>query len=349
MSNGISHDPREVLVRQKYFSLRPQPLEQWIWRQGIAPSAERVFWLHWQDGMRNRNWCSSIPLKRVAALCALDMSSVTRAYQVLTRLGLIRRQDPGRDPERPFERAVCVTEVRVPRELLHDLARHPDRASPSSAPDAARPPVPTATTATATATAAAAPAATAQPIGSHAANPNVDPFAGLKARERQRALGDLLAQLSAGERRQYHEALRLHQPHVVFDSDTRLDEQGRAALLQFLQIVAGKPSAVGRNAPVCAASPRVCVALETPPHKLSVIDLARLRHELYCSTPTGRAAELMREIVWAVEQGALRRFTPLHGMRIALKKIREGAWTRPNRMPPNWTRELAHSDLCRSA
>jgi hypothetical protein len=24
-----------------------------------------------------------------------------------------------------------------------------------------------------------------------------------------------------------------------------------------------------------------------------------------------------------------------------LKKIREGAWTRPNRMPPNWARALS--------
>src|SRR5580700_2507053 len=116
-----SRDPREQLVRRKYFTVRPQPLEQWLWRQGIAPSAERVFWLHWQEGMRNRNWCSSIPLRRVAALCSLDVSSVTRAYQLLGRLGLVRRQDPGRDPSRPFEQAVAVTEVRVPRALLQEL------------------------------------------------------------------------------------------------------------------------------------------------------------------------------------------------------------------------------------
>ena len=79
MSEQSVRDPREVLAREKYFSLRPQPLEQWIWKQSLPPSAERVFWLHWQEGMRNGNWCSELPLKRVAALCALDLSSVTRA------------------------------------------------------------------------------------------------------------------------------------------------------------------------------------------------------------------------------------------------------------------------------
>lgn len=338
MSNGISHDPREVLVRQKYFSLRPQPLEQWIWKRGIAPSAERVFWLHWQDGMRNRDWCSSIPLKRVAVLCSLDISSVTRAYQVLARLGLVRRQDPGRDPSRPFERAVCVTEVRVPRELLQDMARYPDRAA-SRAPLEAE----------ATADARETPRAT-DGKGSDASTstPGIDPFAGLRARERQQALGMLLAKLSANERRQYHEALRLHQPHVVFDQDTRLDEQGRAVLLQFLQIAAAKPPSAALSAPSLVPVRRPCDTAAQS-RKLTFIELARLRHELHRGTAVGGAAELMREIVWAVEQGALRRFSPLHGVRIALKKIREGAWTRPNRMPPNWSRDLAHTDLCRSA
>ncbi len=41
-------------------------------------------------------------------------------------------------------------------------------------------------------------------------------------------------------------------------------------------------------------------------------------------------------MLWAVEEGALRRFEAAKGVNIALKKIREGAWTRPNRMPPNW-------------
>ena len=66
MPNESTHDPRVVLLRDKYFSLRPKPLEEWLWRQGIPPSAERVFWLHWQEGMRNEDWCSAIPIKQVA-------------------------------------------------------------------------------------------------------------------------------------------------------------------------------------------------------------------------------------------------------------------------------------------
>ena len=332
MPMGILHDPREVLVRRKYFSLRPQPLEQWIWRQEIAPSAERVFWLHWQEGMRNRDWCSSIPLKRVAALCALDVSSVTRAYQILAKLGLIRRQDPGRDPLRPFERAVCVTEVRVPRELLQELDRQPDRTPSAAAPA----PIETAPV-DGTAEESARTVPQTGPSGT-------DPFAGLSARERQRALCALLAQLSTNERRQYHEALRLHQPQLTFDADSRLDEQGRAVLLQFLQIAAAKPLPASM-----IASSAVPSVTKPTARRLTVFELAWLRRELHATTGMDRAVDLMREVVWAIEQGALSRFATLHGMRIALKKIREGAWTRPNRMPPNWLRMDALSEQCRTA
>jgi hypothetical protein len=327
-----SHDPREALVRRKYFSLRPQPLEQWLWRQGIAPSAERVFWLHWQQGMRNRDWCSSIPLKRVAALCALDISSVTRAYQVLAKLGLVRRQDPGRDPARPFEQAVAITEVRVPRELLQELARYPDRTSRQATADTTAHCVPQVSASASSAE--QAPMRTAQ-----------DPFKGMRARECQRALGALLSRLSANERRQYDEALRIHQPQLTFDENSQLDPQQQGTLLQFLQIAAAKPLAATST----AASATNLAAAPTGPRRLTVFELARMRRDLHVIAGMERGAELLREVVWAAEQGALRRFTTLHAVRIALKKIREGAWTRPNRMPPNWSREFAHSEQCRSA
>jgi hypothetical protein len=34
---------------------------------------------------------------------------------------------------------------------------------------------------------------------------------------------------------------------------------------------------------------------------------------------------------------------------IALKKIREGAWSRPNQMPPNWARLSALPETCSAA
>jgi len=48
-----------------------------------------------------------------------------------------------------------------------------------------------------------------------------------------------------------------------------------------------------------------------------------------------------REIVWAVEEGALIKFEPRFAVNIALKKLKNGLWTRPNRMPPNWRRAVA--------
>src|ERR1039458_2542565 len=147
MSIENAHDPRARLVREKYFSLRPKPLERWLWAPGVPASAERVFWLHWQEGLQRGDWCSEVPLKRVAHECCLDLSTVTRAYQLLARMGCIRRTDPGRDPANPFNQATAVTEVRVPRELLVELDRHPNRRSAiaekplESAPMAAPEPV----------------------------------------------------------------------------------------------------------------------------------------------------------------------------------------------------------------
>ena len=63
MSIENGHDPRVRLVREKYFSLRPKPLERWLWAQGVPASAERVFWLHWQEGLQRGDWCSEVPIQ----------------------------------------------------------------------------------------------------------------------------------------------------------------------------------------------------------------------------------------------------------------------------------------------
>src|ERR1700722_10202685 len=175
-------DPRVGLKRDKYFSLRPQPLEQWLWREGVPPSAERVFWLHWQEGMRNADWCSEIPIRRVAQLCCLDVSTVTRAYQLLTGLGLIRRADPGRDPANPFQQATAITEVRVPRELLLELRRHPNRPQPSAHRPTESAPLPQ---------------VTSTPAPQIAGPPRRDLFPSLSMRQQLRALSELRGRMSA--------------------------------------------------------------------------------------------------------------------------------------------------------
>jgi hypothetical protein len=326
MPGENARDPRVVLKRDKYFSLRPKPLEQWLWRQGVAPSAERVFWLHWQEGMRNADWCSEIPIRRVAQQCCLDVSTVTRSYQLLIGLGLIRRADPGRDPANPFQQATAITEVLVPRELLLELDRHANRPRVSAgraqacaavaAPEAAPPPSPEPTPA------------------------RVDPFSGLSLRQRLGALAELTALMSAGERRQFNEAQRLHGSAMGFDEVSRLAPEQRGTVLQWLEICALRPAA-----PIAGPQTTSSTAPPSAPRKLTVFELARLRRELQAVVEPAAVAERLREVVWSIEEGALRRFQFLHAMRIALKKIRDGLWSRPNRMPPNWARELTRSGV----
>jgi hypothetical protein len=323
MSIESVRDPRTRLVREKYFSLRPQPLERWLWSQGVPAAAERVFWLHWQEGMKRGDWCSELPLKRVAAHCHLDVSTVTRAYQLLARLGCLRRSDPGRDPQNPFQQATAITEVRLPRELLVGLERHPSRRAVA-----------------ATSLPAESPAAPA-PVPRAA-----DPFAGLSGRDRLRALSALTRAMSAAERVQYDEAIRSHREHMAFDAASRLSAEERGRVLQQLSALARAPRTV--LIPHDPATRPAAPARRT----LSVFELARVRREVQSAVPAADAPELLRQVVWSIEEGALRRFSAVHAIHIALKKIREGAWTRPHRMPPQWVRAVgapSQPETCRRA
>ena len=82
---------------------------------------------------------------------------------------------------------------------------------------------------------------------------------------------------------------------------------------------------------------------------LTQIEVARLRRGLLATLPNAAASETLREVVWAVEEGTLRQYEPAHALNIALKLVREGKWTRPNRMPPNWQRALARPEVCSAA
>jgi hypothetical protein len=331
MPGDNAHDPRLVLKREKYFSVRPKPLEQWLWKAGVPPSAERVFWLHWQEGSRQQDWCSEIPIRRVAQQCCLDVSTVTRAYQLLNRLGLLRRQDPGRDPANPFQQATAVTEVRVPRELLIELDRHPSRPRLTGPRTAGQ--------------GAAVPPEFARSVPvSSAKTPRRDPFPGLSMKERLRAIGALAGLMSQPERRAFQDAQRLRSHAMGFDADSRLSAEQRATVLLFLEICAAKPAAPAITPPSALENGGAA-----PARKLTVFELSRLRRELQSVVGAAAAAERLREVIWSIEEGALRRFQTLHAIRIALKKLREGAWTRPHRMPPNWARGSAAPETCRSA
>jgi hypothetical protein len=314
-----TRDPRVRLVREKYFSLRPRPLERWLWGQGIPTSAERVFWLHWQEGMKRGDWCSELPIRRVAAECQLDVSTVTRAYQWLVKAGCLRRTDPGRDPANPFHQATAVTEVRVPRELLVEFDRHPNRRTKRAGDSDGSTP-PTAPETSAFAVPDAVPAV-------------VDPFAGLSGRDRLRAWSSLTRAMSAEERREYDEARRLHRPHMGFDAKSALTADERGKVLQQLSVLAAAPKRPATTTPTVPGHPAPARS-----RQLTVFELARLRRDVQAATSSTAAPDLVRQVAWSVEEGALRRFPPQHAVHIALKKIRDGAWTRPNRMPPNWSR-----------
>jgi hypothetical protein len=315
---SIDLDPRSNLVRTKYFSLHPKPLERWLWRQGLPQAAERVFWLHWEAGMRSGDWCSAIPLKRVACECAIDPSTVTRAYQLLRSKGLVRREDPGRDPANPFCQATAITEVRLPREFLTELGRSPNRPQPAAQ---SATPVPD-------------PAPTAAP-----ASP--PPTSHVATRRSRKETQEIWSRASAAEQSRYFIASRDRLTALEFDADTRLTPEDRGHLLaELAQLAAARPIPAARAAEPAKAMP-------SGPRRFSALDLARARRQILLVVPGPDAPEILRQIVWAAEEGALRRFPLPLALNIALKKIREGAWTRPNRMPPNWLR--AAPETCSAA
>jgi hypothetical protein len=373
MSEQSSHDPRDRMVREKYFTLRPKPLERWLWRQGLPQAAERVFWLHWEEGMRNRDWCSQLPLRRVASLCCIDPSTVTRAYQLLKTLDLIRRQDPGRDPENPFQQATAITEVRIPPELLTELSRSPNRAQIKSAnkqempqsrggdltvADRAADAAGTAQTSTTPdrlqAAKTAAIAAESLPGSSNCTLHVLKSGAGpapqtLPTRQTIQAIW---GRASAAERSRFLAASGNGATAIEFDTATRLTPDDRAQLLTQLEQMARART----SSPEATNSARRTGALQSHNYSrrrcLSPLELARIRKHVLQSVPGHQAQEILRQVVWAVEEGALQRFDMPLALNIAFKKIREGAWTRPNRMPPNWSRSIsapAALETCRYA
>lgn len=310
-------DPRTRLVQEKYFTMRPQPLERWLWRQRIPATAERIFWFHWAEGARSGDWCSQAALSFVAQECEVDTSTVTRAYQVLIRLGVLRRTDPGRDPANPFARATSVTEVLLPRELLQKLHGMPNRprlraAAPSN-PSISPAPAPV------------APTAPERPA---------DPYRHLSLGERRERIRSLSERLSKSERERWHQAVCGSASQIEFDPDTQIPAAVQAEMNQFL--------AARRPAEPPAARPPSSPTKPTGARRLSIFEVARVRREVQRVAGTESGDELARQVLWAIEgaAGSLRQFEPAHALNIALKMLRIGQWQRPHRMPPNWIRQV---------
>ena len=307
-------DARTRLTQEKFFTQRPKPLERWLWRHRVPAAAERVFWFHWCEGARNGDWCSQFSLHFVAQQCEVDPSTVTRAYQWLKRLGLLRRTDPGRNAANPFEQATAITEVLLPAGIFADLKAAPNRsaARPRHAATELRPP-------------AATPPAVPKP--SH-------PHEHLNLAERRARLKFLAAALSPSELGRWNKAICGTARHIAFDPETRVAPDLQAEIQQYL---------ASRETPREAAPTSAIPAPTTAPRprRLTVFDIARLRAGLQQVAGIHDADEFTRQVLWSIEAGSLRQFTILHAINIALKKIREGQWTRPNRMPPNWMRNLS--------
>jgi hypothetical protein len=115
-------------------------------------------------------------------------------------------------------------------------------------------------------------------------------------------------------------------------------------LAQLTQLAAARPAAV-QPKPLSAAPAKI------GPRKLSVLELARTRKLILRTIPEPAGAEILRQVIWAIEEGALKRFEARYAINIALKKVREGGWSTPHRMPPNWlpqnvSRRLALTEQC---
>ena len=320
-------DPRQVLCDTKYFGLRPEPLEQYLYGLALSQTAERVFWLHWTEGYRRGNFTSEISLKEAARRCHCDTSTVTKAYQILKRHKLIRRQDPGRDPTRPFEQAIALTEVRLPPAALGQLFSAPDR-GPSRSKLAGQAEQPD------------KPAAHIKPTAIASLEPPKSVLAAWAER-----LEKLRVRLDP---RDFETNLRPLQPHqdgarLVLYAPNRFVQDW---LAQHLQPDLAEMAAEGVRCEITVgARPQACSATISPavpaekgvrPRPLSTFSLARLRKDLSRLSLGFELQHRLQEIAWSIERGALSKHPHQLAINIALKKVREGAWTRPNRMPPNW-------------
>ena len=203
-------------------------------------------------------------------------STVTRAYQLLKSHGLIRREDPGRNPNNPFCQATAITEVRLPREFISEFAQSPNRSSRPRLAQASSAQIPTYRPPQHTGRAAYHPASTAT---------------------KPRGYEGMWGRVSDTERARFFTASRDRLTTLEFDPDTRLTAEDRAQILaQLAQFATARPT------PTALAERAQAVF---GPRRLSVLEFARTRKRFLDTVPAAAAPELLRQVMWAVEQGAL--------------------------------------------
>lgn len=310
------HDPRSYVARCGFFTQRPDVVEEYLWDLGLPDAAQRVFWFHWREGMRGGDWCSAVPIKVVAARCRLDVSTVTRAYQVLKSHQLINRESTGRDPNNPFQQATAVTEVRLPRELVTQLSRMPRRIAGKPVEKVVQRPAPS-----------------PQP-----AVPDRPPPS-------RNLVTALIRKLQGEDSRAFMAALDKHASSMSFSPSCSLTEVEKSVLNEWITYLASQPVREPKREAPAPLPP----AAQVGPRRLSMIELARLQAKVRDVVAGSDAPEVIRQVAWSMQFGALRRFPTYMALNIASKKLREGCWSRPNRMPPNWTFLTAVPELCGAA
>ena len=158
----------------------------------------------------------------------------------------------------------------------------------------------------------------------------------------------IFAHLSAGERARFAEASRQRRSNFEFDADTHLGPAERGHVLATLDSLArARPT----STPADAGS-AVTALRPSGPRRLAALEIVKLQKSLRtlaAAAGTAPNASLLREVLFAVEEGALVRFPAPLAINVALKKIREGAWSMPHRMPPHWGVARALPELCSAA
>lgn len=130
----VAMDVRTTLSAEKHYINMPMPLFLYLSSLDITKAQESIFWIHWGEGQIRGDWTSQIPIKTVATRLSLSERSVKRGYQVLVKLGLLRRVGQGRSVRDPMKAAVTKTEVLIPETVADELLAAPNRAAAYSAP-----------------------------------------------------------------------------------------------------------------------------------------------------------------------------------------------------------------------